>query len=628
MSFPQGLRRAVFLTATLLACVVRAQSGLPPAPVSLANAAAFQPLAANWQLAADVAGDPRRDKTLAVAPGTGVLVCNPGKDKPARGHLLTAWEHGDLELDLEFLLTPGSNSGVYLQGRYEVQLFDSWGVRTPTPGDCGGIYERWDAARGRGREGYEGVAPRANACRAPGLWQTLHIEFEAPRFDAAGKKVRSARFAKVVLNGFTIHENVEVHGPTRSSIADDERALGPLMIQGDHGSIALRRLAVKRFETGLELGVEDLRYKLYAGDFKQLGDYDKEKPAAEGVPARFAHGAVEKSGKFALVFTGTFVAPRTGDYRFAIETGSFARLQIDGATVITPVERAVPPGIVTLTAGRHAFRLDLRHAANPRPTLELLAEGPGIAPHYVTVRDEAAGGRRGRRAADTGKPAFVEPTDRVLLQRGFVPFDPRKRLYAASVGTPAGVHFAYDFATGSVLRVWRGAFVDAGQMWESRGEDQTARPTGPALTLSGKPTIAMIEKAATGDWPDQPEALWTPQGYELERDGTPVFLATMTDLNVRDRLAPLEGGRGFERTLALTGKLSSWSTWVLLAEADTITPQPGGKGWIIGDRAWFIDWPADAAHKPVVRTVNGHRQLAIALTGGNVEKPIRYSLVW
>jgi len=73
-------------------------------------------------------------------------------------------------------------------GRYEVQLFDSWSVKAPKYSDCGGIYERWDEARGPGKQGYEGHAPLANASRAPGLWQHLHIEFQAPRFDAAGKK--------------------------------------------------------------------------------------------------------------------------------------------------------------------------------------------------------------------------------------------------------------------------------------------------------------------------------------------------------------------------------------------------------------------------------------------------------
>jgi hypothetical protein len=73
-----------------------------------------------------------------------------------------------LILKLDYMMAKGSNSGIYLQGRYEVQLLDSWGVRNPRPGDNGGIYERWDEARGKGNEGFQGHAPRHNASRAPG----------------------------------------------------------------------------------------------------------------------------------------------------------------------------------------------------------------------------------------------------------------------------------------------------------------------------------------------------------------------------------------------------------------------------------------------------------------------------
>lgn len=217
--------------------------------ISLETPAAFRPLDANWTLAGGVAGNPRRDKHLTATPGTGMLICNPGAEKERRGHLFSAWDHGDLELELEFLLTPGSNSGVYLQGRYEVQLFDSWGVRELRPHDCGSIYPRWDPARGKGREAYDGHLPRTNACRPPGLWQTLRIEFQAPRFDASGRKTGNARFTKVVLNGITVHENVEVTGPTREAAFADEQPLGPLMIQGDHGPVALRQLRVHRAHT-------------------------------------------------------------------------------------------------------------------------------------------------------------------------------------------------------------------------------------------------------------------------------------------------------------------------------------------------------------------------------------------
>lgn len=235
MSLPFTPRRTL-ACAFALTAIAHAQAAAPP------EAFAALRLGPNWQVAGGLAGDPRHDKTLTPAPGTGILVCNP--TKAAHAHLFTTWTHGDLALDLDFLMATGSNSGVYLQGRYEVQLYDSWGVQTPGFIDCGGIYERWDDSRPKGQKGYEGIAPRTNACLAPGLWQHLHIEFEAPRFDAAGKKTRNARFPKVVLNGITIHENAEVTGPTRSAAFNDEQPLGPLMIQGDHGPVAIRALSV------------------------------------------------------------------------------------------------------------------------------------------------------------------------------------------------------------------------------------------------------------------------------------------------------------------------------------------------------------------------------------------------
>ena len=90
-----------------------------------------------------------------------------------------------------------------------------------------------------------GVAPRVNASKPPGQWQSFHIWFRAPRFDSSGKKTEKARFLKVVHNGVTIHENVELEGPTRASMTTPESPAGPLMLQGDHGPVAYRNIYLR-----------------------------------------------------------------------------------------------------------------------------------------------------------------------------------------------------------------------------------------------------------------------------------------------------------------------------------------------------------------------------------------------
>ena len=111
------------------------------------------------------------------------------------------------------------NSGVYLQGRYEVQVLDSYGLEGRS-NECGGIY---------------GVAaPRVNMCAPPLQWQTYDIVFRAPRFDENGKKIENARMT-VHHNGVLIHENVEVPRPTAANWGGDPKEPGGLHLQ-DHGN--------------------------------------------------------------------------------------------------------------------------------------------------------------------------------------------------------------------------------------------------------------------------------------------------------------------------------------------------------------------------------------------------------
>lgn len=189
-----------------------------------------------WMIVGKAIQDPNDPKRIAMSAGVGVLANGPtGRTL----NLLSHFEHADVEAHVEFMVPEGSNSGVYFQGRYEVQILDSWGKKEVTHGDCGGIYERWNNETS---QGFEGRAPRVNASRRPGEWQTFDVVFRAPRFDADGNKLANARFVKVVHNGTVVHENVEVTGPTRAAAFSDEVPAGPLMLQGDHGPVAYRNI--------------------------------------------------------------------------------------------------------------------------------------------------------------------------------------------------------------------------------------------------------------------------------------------------------------------------------------------------------------------------------------------------
>ncbi len=191
-----------------------------------------------WAVVSGVALAADNPKALTATPGTGAFLNSPaGKTSD----LFTEAEHGDCELHVEFCVPQGSNSGVYLMGRYEVQIFDSFGKTELKYSDCGGLYQR----DGKPGEVFGGKAPAVNASKAPGEWQSFDIAFRAPRFDAEGRKTENARFVKVVHNGQTIHENVEVDGPTRAAAFKDEKSLGPLKLQGDHGPVAFRNLRLK-----------------------------------------------------------------------------------------------------------------------------------------------------------------------------------------------------------------------------------------------------------------------------------------------------------------------------------------------------------------------------------------------
>jgi hypothetical protein len=142
----------------------------------------------------------------------GLLVnATPGTD------LVSERRFTDFKLHAEFRYPKDSNSGIYLRGRYEVQIEDNYGIEPPDSHLIGGVY------------GF--LTPSTNPSKRAGEWQSVDVELVG-------------RVVTVVLNGERVIDRQAIPGITGGALDSDEGSPGPIMVQGDHGPIEFRRVVV------------------------------------------------------------------------------------------------------------------------------------------------------------------------------------------------------------------------------------------------------------------------------------------------------------------------------------------------------------------------------------------------
>ncbi|MBS1715728.1 MAG: ThuA domain-containing protein [Armatimonadetes bacterium] len=162
--------------------------------------------------------------------------------QPSKGKdLSTKAAYGDLWVHAEYKIPAKGNSGVYLQGRYEVQIADSHGSTQALDfPDAGGLM--YGETKGHA---FAGQPPLSEASKAAGQWNTLDVLFRAPRFDPKGRKTMDARFVEVRLNGVVVQKDAVVSGPSKGAGNTRESATGPLVLQGSYGPVDFRNVLVK-----------------------------------------------------------------------------------------------------------------------------------------------------------------------------------------------------------------------------------------------------------------------------------------------------------------------------------------------------------------------------------------------
>jgi Domain of Unknown Function (DUF1080) len=165
--------------------------------------------------------------------------------KPGTGYIHTKEKFGDFQLHLEFAeptkvegdSQERGNSGVFLQGVYEVQVLDCYNNPTYPDGQCGALYGQ--------------SPPLVNACKKPGQWQTYDIFFEAARWGEKHELIRPASVT-VIQNGLLIHHKQPLLGPTgHKTLANYDKELpatGPIALQ-DHGNpVRFRNIWIRNIQ--------------------------------------------------------------------------------------------------------------------------------------------------------------------------------------------------------------------------------------------------------------------------------------------------------------------------------------------------------------------------------------------
>lgn len=161
-----------------------------------------------------------------------------GSAKARDSDAVTKQEFGDFQLHIEFLCptTEGkqgqakSNSGVYLHGRYEIQVLDSFG-EAPANNLCGGIYQI--------------ATPLVNASRPAGMWQSYDVIFRVPRLDAQ-KTMTDPPRVTVIHNGVVIHNNLVLPHPTPGGLDQTMPTTGPLLLQFHGDPVRYRNIWIRK----------------------------------------------------------------------------------------------------------------------------------------------------------------------------------------------------------------------------------------------------------------------------------------------------------------------------------------------------------------------------------------------
>ncbi|GHB88381.1 family 16 glycoside hydrolase [Persicitalea jodogahamensis] len=569
-----------FCTAGFLllsSAVLRGQASDGYTPISLNDLSAFDAPPQGWKLTPEIMMNPTNGTVMSTdKKGGGILVGTTGQTIKTKAAMQ------DLRLRFDFMLSPGAQAAVVLPGNQRIVLAD--GPLTAAPGAS--------------TSGYTGQFPIMNATKAPGLWQTIEIAY-----DASTTQPNMARVNSITLNGSRVQQGSYL--PLSKTLTGKES----IAFTVNKGTVAFRNIGYQELANRKPLTIENLTYKLYSDqwDTENPTKLDREGPAA-ALTQEIAAGMKE----FQLVFAGNMVVSEAGLYTFEVaESGPNTVLTVDGKVVMKlsgTTSQDKHTAQTQLSEGKHDFSLFYARFPWRAPALGVSVYKSGVRPYDLTALSSLP--------VPPPKPYIgVDPENGTEMLRSFIQYqdEKAKRTHALSVGNPAGWHYTMDLNRGALLQAWRGPFADVTEMWYERGEPQLLETAGLTVLVSGKSSYAPLNDLSAA-WPDSANLKYL--GYRLNANGVPTLRYAFGNATLADQFTA--DAQGLTRKISIEGSGPS-GMYALLGAGDAITMVEKGL-YRIDDRYYVR---VDKNARVTQRSSAGKQELLLPLGGTTT-----YSLFW
>ncbi len=534
--------------------------------------------------------DPKVSGSLKAAPVAAGSVAGSGE-------LLILEGHEELSLSFDFKASAGAKAELLLQGKYPLSLPDfavgAQDAKTTVPVDG-----------------------------SPGIWQELDL-----RFLPAGPD-NPPMIASLYVNGNLMYY--------QQVLAEVDGTPGPLLLRGKSGDIEVENI---RFgdragmpsslnpDGSVNLRIPLIRYAYYELEPGQdeVADYGKLTAKKSGFTNRFDLSSIfERETDYAIRFSGKFQVPRAGEYTFRPVSPTNGDLYIDGKLVFDhPVEyghQGHTYEAIQLSEGEHELGYDYLQTGNWNYLAMSYVDPTGKQHMFHNMTNTADLALPG-----TGQVLEVETDNEPYLLRSFLLFpqprvyeEGRKLTHVLSAGEANGPHYSLDLNSGALLLAWRGKFLNVREMWDGRGEPQTAAPLGSTISLDARPQ--WFESGETR-WPDSlADGTFHHLRYELDGGGRPTYFYEYDRNTVSDRFDP--GPDGLTRTL--TNRDGPEALFTQLASARSITQTAPGAFELRGPGATLsiID---NTGNELILQRGEGRSRLLSRLAPGS---SVSYTLNW